>query len=230
MAIRAAFKTAAGSYPAMGNRELPISLTFGAAGVILDDLTPDLQQSKIESLQSIFIDNSQNSSPFTIQFFPSYQIIQAQAYTQGIYPIINWGALSYKATGQNGTTTNLIFSNTEKPYYVWGPVPGVTVTPALTNSNVNVALNVGDNVLVPAVAGESVKLYRGIITVGAATILVFEDGPAGTPLFTAYLTAGGSVTFEPSGIPWFVTSKNNGLYVNSSQAVNAYGGLGYVQS
>ncbi len=111
------------------------------------------------------------------------------------------------------------------------PVPGVTVTPPLNNSNFDVEpLIAGDNVLVAGVALKSVKLYRGIFTVGAATILKFTDGAAGTVLFTAYLTAGGSLTFQPSGIPWITTSNGNALILNSSQAVNGYGGFGYVQS
>jgi hypothetical protein len=228
---RPAFKTAAESFPRSGNRELSITLDFTNVGTIFDDLSPEMQQSEIETIQSLYIDNSANPSPFTITFFPSYQSIVAQPFTQGIYPVICWGRLAYKAVTSQGIKIPVIFSNTAKTFAVWGPVPGVTVTPALTNLNFDVEpMNAGDNQLVAGVANETVKLYRGIFSVGAATLLKFTDGPAGTVLFTMFLQAGGSLTFEPSGIPWFVTSAGNALTLNSSNAVNGYGGFGYVQS
>ena len=228
---RPAYKTASESFPKQGNRELGLILTFGNSGIINDDLSPEMQESNIESIQSVYIDNSANSAELILQFFPSYQKIVAQPYTQGTYPVICWGRISYTAQGNANSSATVIFSNTRKPLFVWGPTPGVNIVPPLTNPNFDVEPMVsGDNVLVAAVVGESVKLYRGIFTVGAATVLKFTDGPSGTVLFTAYLQAGGSVTFAPSGIPWLTTSVGNALVLNSSNAVNGYGGYGYVQS
>jgi hypothetical protein len=59
---------------------------------------------------------------------------------------------------------------------------------------------------------------------------LFQDGNVGATLFSALLTAGGSVTFDVSGVPWFNTSDGNGLFLNASAACNIYGGFGYVQS
>ncbi len=228
---RPAWKTASESSPRQGNREFPVVLDFSNTGTIFDDLSPEMQQSEIESIQSVYIDNSLNAASFTLTFQPGGMAVTAQAYTQGIYPVIAYGRISYKAVTVQGIKIPVLFSNTAKPFVVWGPVPGVTVTPPLNNSNFDVEpLIAGDNVLVAGVALKSVKLYRGIFTVGAATILKFTDGSAGTVLFTAYLTAGGSLTFQPSGIPWITTSNGNALILNSSQAVNGYGGFGYVQS
>lgn len=228
---RPSFKTFTESFPRQGNRELPITIDFSNSGIVSDDLSPEMQQSQIETIQTVFIDNSLNAASFVLNVSPPGQYITAQPYTQGTYPIIVQGLLRYTAQTAQGIKIPVIFSNTAKPYFVWGPVPGVTVVPPLTNANFDVEpMNAGDNVLVAGVANETMKLYRGIFTAGAATILKFTDGPAGTVLFTAYLTAGGSVTFQPSGIPWVTTSVGMSLVLNSSAAVNGYGGYGYVQS
>lgn len=230
--MRPAFKTASESFPKSGNRELPVILNFTAVSVINDDLSPEMRQSQIETIQSIYIDNSLNSGTFTIQFFPSQQIISVQPFTQGVYPVICWGAISYTAQTNGGVKVPVIFSNTARNWQTWGPTPGITVVPPLTNIALDLepTLN-GDNVLVVAVANQSVKLYRGIFNVGAASVLKFYDGPsAGNKLlFAATLFAGGSLTFEPSGIPWMTTSVGNALILNMSN-VNIYGGYGYVQS
>jgi uncharacterized membrane protein len=230
---RPAFKTASESFPKSGNRELPYTLDFTNIGTITDDLSPEMEESRIETIQSVFVDNSANAASFILQFFPSMQIVYVQPYMQGVFPIICWGRISYKATTAQGIKIPVIFSNTAKPFMVWGPTPGVNIVPPLTNLNYNVApLVAGDNQLVAAVANETVKFYRGIFTVGAATILTFYDGPSAgnLPLFTAYLTTGGSIAFQPSGIPWFTNSAGNALVLNSTEAVNCYGGFGYVQS
>jgi hypothetical protein len=92
------------------------------------------------------------------------------------------------------------------------------------------ALINGNNVLVAGVAAQTIKMYRGIFNVDAPTNLKFTDGAGGTVLFSAALTAGGSLTLEPSGAPWFITSAGISLVLNSSAAVNMYGGESHVQS
>lgn len=230
---RVAWKTSSESFPKSGNRELSLLLNFSAQAVILDDLSPEMRQSEIETIQSIFIDNSANPAPFTIQFFPSNQIILVQAFNQGIFPVINWGALSYKASTAQGIQIPVIFSNTAKSFSVWGPAPGVTVVPALTNIPINLApSNAGDNIIVPAVALQTIKVYRMILGFGAGTNVEFASNPTlGNPLTGAFpLFAGGSLTMEPSGIPWFTTGVGQSLNMNTSNAVNVGGILGYVQS
>jgi hypothetical protein len=232
--VRVAFKTASESFPRQGNRELSISLDFSNTGVILDDLSPEMQQSEIETLQCVYIDNSQNAAPFIIQFFPSMQIVQAQAYSQGIYPIICGGRVSYKASTSAGIKIPVIFSNTAKDFFAWGPTPGVTVTPALANAPLNFQpLAVGDNTLVAAVALQTIKTYRLLLTFGGNTNIQFFDGPSVanrplTGLFPMY--PGGSIMLQASGIPWLTDTVNQPLVLNSSAGVNAGGMIGYVQN
>jgi hypothetical protein len=232
---RPAYKTSIESFPRQGNRELPWTLDFTAAGTIVDDLSPEMQQSQIEIIQSVYIDNSLNPANLLITFQPSGQNITAQAFTQGIYPVICWGSISYKAVTTQGQKVPVIFSNTAKPFFVWGPVPGVTVTPPLTNAPLNFQpLNAGDNSLVAAVALQTIKMYRLLLAFGGNTNIQFFDGASvdNEPLSGLIpMFNGGSIMLQATGIPWFTTGDGTAaLVMNSSQAVNSGGMIGYVQS
>jgi uncharacterized membrane protein len=231
---RVAYKTSSESFPRQGNRELALTLDFTNVGTINDDLSPEMQASEIETIQSLYIDNSLNAASFIIQFFPSFQTVTAQPFTQGIYPVICWGRVSYKAITNAGIKIPVIFSNTRKDYFVWGPVPGVTVVPPLTNIPLNFQpLAVGDNILIPAVALQTIKSYRMLLTFGGNSNIQFFDGPSAqnrplTGLFPMF--PGGSITLQPTGIPWFTDTVNQPFVLNSSAGVNAGGMISYVQS
>jgi hypothetical protein len=233
--MRVAFRTAQESFPRGGNKELPVNWTFtNATGTnIADDLSPEMMASQIESIQSVYIDNSLNSGAVNLTLNGG-QVITAQPYTQGIYPVIAAGRISYNLNAAVGSIVGLIFSNTAKPYVVWGPTPGVTVTPPLANLAESFQpLAVGDNVLVAASGIKTVKLYRGLLVFGGGATVQFFDGPsAGALPLTGPMAmfAGGSMTFQPSGIPWIVTSAGNGLILKSDTASNMGGQIGYVQS
>lgn len=210
-------------------------LDFTAGTVVAVDLTAEYMDGKLDFIQSVFIDNADNSSVIDLTFTggPNPQRIRAQANSQGWYPV-SWpvGATRLSATTQGGIKVSVMFANFAMPYIAWGPASGVTVVPPLTNvalQPLNFAAP-GSQQLVAGVAAQSVKLYRGIFSVDQPTVLKFQDGNGGATLFSAQLTAGGSLTFQASGINWFNTSAGNGLYLNSSAACNVYGGFGYVQS
>lgn len=231
----ASFQTPNLTLPAEGSRAITVALNFAAAAIIDGTLQAEMLDDKLQLIQSVWIDNADNSAVLDLTLYgaPIPQRIRAQPYTQGWYPI-SWplGNAKYRAASNSGSPVNVMFANFAMPYLVWGPPSGIIVVPALVNPALN-ALNyagAGDKVLVAAVAAQSVKLYRGIFSVDSPTILRWTDGPAGAVLFAAQLTAGGSVTFEVSGVPWFNTSAGNSLVLNSSAACNVYGGFGYVQS
>lgn len=222
---RAAFKTASASYPSQGNREIPITLDFTATGTLSDDLTPEMHQSEIETIQTVYIDNSLNPSPLTITPLDTQATITAQAFSQGIYPIISRGQFRYKATTAQGIKVQVVFSNTQKSFATW--LVGAAIVSLANNV---IALGVGNTTLVPAVAGQSVKLYRGMFEVDGAAILKFTDGAGGAVLYTANLQAFGSLNFPETQSAWLKTSNGNALVINSNAAVNLYGGFGYAQS
>lgn len=217
----------------MGNRELPVLLNFTATGVITDDLSPEMQSSAIETIQNVYIDNSLNPSALSLTFQPSGQTIQAQPFSQGCYPVICWGRISYKAITAQGIQVLVIFSNVPKPFFAWGPTPGITVTPALINLPVQLApANAGDNLLVPSVAGAQVRVYRLLLSFSGNTTIAFYSGSsAGRLLFgSAVMFAGGSITMEPSGVPWLVTDPGQGLDLNLTLGTNVGGMISYVQA
>jgi hypothetical protein len=223
--------------PLRGTQVLPVTLDFTAAGTIYEDFSWAKQNAIIDFVQSVYIDNADN--PTTLDLIISGgsipQRIRAQPFTQGYYAVtIPIGdAFRMKCITSGGQTINVMFYSCAMPYVTWGPVPGVLVTPALTNFLLDLEPCVaGDNQLVAAVAAESVKLYRLILSVGAATVLKFYDNPSagGTELFAATLFAGGGLALQVSGVPWFNTGANHSLVLNSSNAVNIYGGYGVTQS
>lgn len=172
---RPAFKTASASFPSQGNRELPIVLNFSASVIsIVDDLSPEMQESKIESIQNVYIDNSSNPSSFTIQFNQSGQRITVTPFTQGVYPVINWARLSYTAQTVGAVPVTLIFSNTAKDFTVFGPSyitgPGQNLTPFAGSAEYGLALNPAQKLLPPA--GATVA----IIQAETATVYYTLDG------------------------------------------------------
>lgn len=233
MGTRVAFKTANSSYPAQGNRELPVALDFTNTGTIQDTLYNELSLSQIESIQSVWIDNNDNPAPLIIQFQGGNRIV-AQPYSQGVYPVLAQAPILYKATTSPGIVINVLFSNTEKQYFEYGAVPGVLIVPALTNLALDLAPSInGDNVLVAGIANQTIKVYRSIISFNDSSNVKFWSGPsaANRPLTgTFYMFAGGGLTMQPSGIPWFTTQAGDNLVMSANSAVNIGGELGYVQS
>jgi len=231
---RVAFKTATNSYPSQGNRELPVTLDFTNTGTLFDDIFPEMSSSQIETIQSVYIDNSLNAAALSLQFLDTQITITAQPYTQGIYPVISQGALRYKATTAAGIKIPICFSNVEKKASTWGATPGVFIVPPLTNAPINFApLAVGDNVLVAGVAAQTIKVYRLLFGFGGGANVEFYSGASvgGNNLTGLFpLFAGGSITFEPSGIAWLTCAVGASLVLNSDTASNMGGVLGYVQS
>jgi hypothetical protein len=115
-----ALKTAAGSYPSQGNRELYVNLNFTNVASITSDLFQEMEKGKIESIQSVFVDNSTNPNPLTIVFNQLYTLV-VQPFKQGIFPVIAQGKVAYVATTPAGVQIPVFFSNTDKTFAQWGP-------------------------------------------------------------------------------------------------------------
>lgn len=222
--------------PKQGAQSLPIILDFTTLSALYGDLRPAFDSGEFDLVQSVFIDNSANSVSTTINFpgaGPKGQNVTAQPFSQGYYPVSpSVGDGRFTASSGGGVAVPIAFYNVPMPYVTWGPGTNAVVVPNLQNLPFDpLALGVGNTQLVPGVGGQTTKLYRGIMSVDGGTILKFTDGPGGTVLFSAYLTAGGSLTFQASNVPWFnPTTAGNDLTLNSSAAVNLYGAIGYAQS
>jgi hypothetical protein len=234
---RSVAETALMMQPDQGSRAFPLNLNFQSTGVIADDLAKEMQQALMSMVQSVFIDNSQNSTTFTLTTYVAGVAIniQVQPYWQGWYPVaIDIGTARFTAVTTAGVSVPVCFVNVAMPYFSWGPASGVLVVPALANAAVNFdALAAGDNTLVAAVAGESIRMYRCYFFFAGATNVQFFNGPSVNNLpLSGLMTmfAGGLISLNPSGVPWFTCSADEPLVLNSSAAVNMGGMIGYQQS
>ncbi len=222
--------------PRQGSQMMPFLLDFTNTGALEGSLRGAFDSGEFDFAQSVWIDNKNNNSTVTISFpgaGPKGQDIQAQPLTQGYYPVSPVvGDGRFTATTTQGQTVPIAFYNVPMPYFTWGPVPGVLIVPALTNSNrIDAIGGAGDLQLVPGVALKTIKLYRAVLSVDSPTVVKFTDGPGGAIIAPpATLTAGGSLTLQPSGVQWGTTSAGNDLTLNFSAACNSYLGIGYVQS
>src|SRR5262249_54912958 len=147
------------------------------------DLGPLFRAGEFDYVQSVFIDNKNNASTFSITFPgcpPAGHTIQAQPFTQGYYPVSPpVGDGRFYATAPNGQNVPVVFYNVPMPYVTWGPTPGVLVVPATVDIPIELAPAIaGDNVIVAAVALQKVRAYRLIINAVAPTNLKFWSGPS----------------------------------------------------
>jgi hypothetical protein len=222
---RAAFKTAQQSWPKEGNRELPIIVSFAGGNIVTDDLTPEMQASQIESIQSVWIDNSANPSAFRLTLLgPTSQFIKAAPFSQGVYPVISPGLLRYSARSDsyNGNVT-LIFSNSQKHWFTTDTDPRASATRTPLNFQ---NLAAGDNTILAATALKYNYLFRINFDVAAATNLQFFNGPSVNGLSLSGLmtfAANGSLYLPYDTVPHFLTGQGNALILNSSAAVGLGG-------
>lgn len=88
----------------------------------------------------------------------------------------------------------------------------------------------GDVIQVVAVAGQSVKLMRMVLTVAGATTLTIKDS-AGTVLTGPMsVVTGVPLVLAFDGIPWVSTAAGYGLTITSSAAVQVSGTMLYTQA
>lgn len=92
---------------------------------------------------------------------------------------------------------------------------------------VNNAAAAGDTTLIAAVPGQKTRAYGLRLSVAGATVVQIKDG-AGTVLEVFNFAAAGSMPpLELRELPYYTTSANSALVLNSSNAVQVDGQLEY---
>lgn len=86
----------------------------------------------------------------------------------------------------------------------------------------------GDNTLVSAVAGRSVRVYHLILVVSADTSLTFKRGSTALTGAMAML-ANGSIVLDFQEQPWFETADGEALVLSQSGTAQVSGQVGYTQ-
>lgn len=95
---------------------------------------------------------------------------------------------------------------------------------ALTPLAINTAVS-GDNVIVPAIAGQRVEVYRIMWSLAAGT-MAFKDGVGGTA-YSGPMTLTSGVIEDMLGQALFVTSLGNGFVLNLGGANQFSGTVWY---
>lgn len=102
-----------------------------------------------------------------------------------------------------------------------------TTTANLVSASINFSTT-GDNVIVSTSTTRNIRVYQMILTVGAATNLIFKDGE--TNLTGAMnLAANGSITLDFNGEPWFIAVANDAFIINQSGTAQVSGRIYYEQ-
>lgn len=105
-----------------------------------------------------------------------------------------------------------------------GPAP---VQPTLTSAKIDISSS-GDNEIVAASASLVTWVYRIFLVAAGDVTIKFRDGT--TDLTGAMtLKAGGSITLDLDGEPWFTTSTNTAFQINLSAAVQVSGRIYYLR-
>lgn len=110
---------------------------------------------------------------------------------------------------------------------------GVTISPSptyMTEAAINCSTG-SDNTIVSASTGLVVRVYRMFFVVGGATTVTIKDGSSNSltgPI--PFGAAGGALTLDTSGDPWFQTSKGNAFIINENASVQISGAIWYTQT
>lgn len=108
-------------------------------------------------------------------------------------------------------------------------VPGAPTAAQTTLVNVAVSAS-GATVLVAAVAAQTVRVMRMMLTTLNPVNIEFMDGGSTVLAGPFVLQAGGSITLDDSGEPWFITSSGNAFEINLSVAGTVQVAVWYSQS
>lgn len=120
MVSRATFQLPVGATPKQGNIGIGVDFDFRTVGQVNGDLSVEQQQGQIDFVQSIFIDNRLNASPFVITFSGLRYTIQCRAGRQGIFPVLAAsGNLSFTAVSAGGIIVPTIMMSEKTAYFVW---------------------------------------------------------------------------------------------------------------
>jgi hypothetical protein len=118
-----AFRVFNGLAPEEMPKGMPWVYDFSSVGDQSFDLQLENTGGIIQMVQSIFVDNSDNAAPVTIQFTITNQRLVIPANAQGIWPVIAPLQTQIRAitTPSAALKVTIILLNVPMPYTQWGP-------------------------------------------------------------------------------------------------------------
>lgn len=126
-----------GKPPTHGSKAIPITYDFSQGASWNTDLSLLKQQGKIGSVQSVFIDNSQNNQTVTITMTGLGQRISVPAGYQGIFPVFVTDKPVFTVDSAGNGIATIAFSNAHQNAAMWATSPSqvnVSGTIATTNA------------------------------------------------------------------------------------------------
>lgn len=242
-----------GYYPAEGSKVCSLRYNFSAVLNYFEDL----QQLKImgmeTAIQSMFVDNSQNSQPVTIVIPATQQVIVVPANYQGIFPIfLTDGPAYFISVAAIGGYTNVLLLNVPcNTAGVWNAQAPATSGPTqarLTGTQAFVVADAGAGnlTIIPGVAGQrfflsgfylALDAQATIAALGPLTITV-KDGATNLFQVDAFVnsvaptgTQGPITIFDISDLNYISIAAGNALVVAMTSAlstgdvrISAFGG------
>lgn len=121
----ASFPVVNGAIPCEGTKAFPVVLDFTAANAYLIDFTQQYAQKQFTTVQTVFIDNSENASDFDLICTTTGQTITAPPFSQGYYALLQPSPPKFQAQSAGNLVMEIIFLNFYIPPTVWENINGV---------------------------------------------------------------------------------------------------------
>lgn len=174
------FQSNNGAVPCEGTKVFPFNLDFTAVNAYLIDLTQQYQQKQFTTLQTVYIDNSNNNSILQVVCSVTGQVITAPALSQGYYAILQPSPPRLQVQTNGGVIVTIQLMNFYIPPVVWGiPIVNSAGLPEVDVPALDAVIT-GGLVQVAAYAGtlNAQTDDSGTITVGGTRQTLFAANPA----------------------------------------------------
>jgi predicted secreted protein len=212
------FKTFNGALPCEGTKTLPYNIDFTAANAYLIDLTQQYQQQQFTTLQTIYIDNSDNLDVTEVICGTTNQLITAPPQSQGYYAILEVQPPKLQIQSNGNVIVPVQLLNFYIPPQVWSVTGDANVVAGklqvadpildatVSNNRVNVTTNPGavtntDNSGTIALGGTA-QLLLAANPARKSWKLTNPAGATAETLQFAYGAAGNGKIDIPNGQTW----------------------------
>lgn len=108
-------------------------------------------------------------------------------------------------------------------------VPAMLASSQLTSAVISSAAG-GDIAVVAGVAGKTIRVFRLILVVNAATSITFKDSTPTSFSGAMPIAANGGIVLDFNGDPWYTTAAGKDFVITSSAATQISGTIGYAIS
>lgn len=185
-----------GQHPADKPKIVPLSFDFAAVSSYAIDFQNQQARAFFQQIQSMFVDNSANTKPLSIQFGYSKATIIVPPLSQGVFPVYAPNPVQMTVTSIGGVSANIFFGNMPQPYLVWA------VTQTTPNFDGGGNLLVSDAALEATILNGRVQTLDGVRGSGD---IVFSE-LVGTQAYTLALTATVNTNLIVGAPNWYATS------------------------